>query len=172
MQPFDLRLALASDVGAMHEFLMEHGTNEWNYLPADGVAAEFRDIADGRAFAVLAEHDQLLMGFAIVYPNMIRFPDFTSPALPASSVGYIAEVVVHKNYAGKGVGAALLEEVKVVLLRLGMTEVNIDCHEENKASRGMMRKAGFEELALFPDHDRRTTGTRNTWVGRLVLSKS
>lgn len=170
MQPFDLRLALASDMGVMHEFLVEHGTNEWNYLPADGVAAEFRDIVEGRAFAVLAECDQVLIGFAIVYPHIIRFPEFAHPTLPASSVGYVAEVVVHKAFAGQGVGATMLDEVKRVLVELGVSEVNIDCHEENLASRGMMRKAGFEMLALFPDYNRRSTGTRHTWVGRLTLS--
>lgn len=171
MQQIQLRHAVAGEVSEMRSFLMEHGPNDWNHLPEDGVAAELRDVAEGKAIALLVEIDMKLVGFAIAYPGFNRFPEYTSPNTSATVVGYIGDVVVHKDYAGKGIGSTLLEETKGALLERGVLEVSIDCHEENKASRGMMRKAGFKELALYFDPERRSIGSRRSWVGRCSLQK-
>jgi L-amino acid N-acyltransferase YncA len=40
----------------------------------------------------------------------------------------------------------------------------VDRHSENIGSAGMMRKAGFKELATFVDLDRRDFGNRSTTV--------
>jgi hypothetical protein len=46
----------------------------------------------------------------------------------------------------------------------------IDRHEENLASAGMMRKAGFTELRTFVDLQRRDYGSRKTTVMGYPLS--
>jgi GNAT superfamily N-acetyltransferase len=172
MQQPQFRRATADDTDVMYSVLMEYGTNEWNYLPEADVAAELKDVAEGKAFALLAELDTSIIGFAIAYPRFIRFPEHTDPNISEAAVGYIGDVVVHKEYAGKGIGTVLLEEVKKAFLKYGVFEIYIDCHEENKASRGMMRKACFEELTRYLDPKRRTTGTRKSWVGHCSLQKS
>jgi len=171
MQQMQLRRAIAGDVSEMRLLLMEHAPNEWNYLPEDGVTTELRDVVEGKAIALVAELETKIVGFAIAYPGFIRFPEYTAPNTSAAAVGYIGDVVVHTEYSGKGIGTTLLTETIGLLSTLGVSEVNIDCHEENKASRGMMRKAGFEEVAVYLDQERRSTGSRRSWIGRYTSRK-
>ncbi len=83
---------------------------------------------------------------------------------------YIEEHGFLNTFVGKGVGTALLEATKKVLFAYNIRWVDIDCHEENKPSRGMMRKAGFKEVAIYLDVERRTVGSCNTWIGRCSTS--
>ena len=158
-------LASPENVDEMRTFLYEHGKNQWNHIPEEGVDAEMRAVTEGRAFARLALVDCEIGGFAVAYPGYARFSKLNDPDIPASAVGYIGNVVVDTQHVGKGIGAALLEHVKTDMAGRGMRLVNIDCHEENTASRGMMRKAGFTELAVFEDLNRRFVGSRRTFVG-------
>ncbi len=166
---YDFRSAIPSDIGKMRELLLEHGPNDWNYLPPEGVEEELADVASGRAIAVLVEQNLNLVGFAIAYDQLIRFPAH-SPKAVIENTGYIGDVVVHRGHSGKGLGAALLKEVKAALTARGIKEIHIDCHEENAPSRGMMRKAGFTELSCFYDPDRRSVGSRKTWIGKFTSS--
>ena len=172
MQKLTIIRATANDVDEMYELLMQHGPNQWNYLPEDGVAAELENVVDGKAIALLAELDSHIIGFAVTYPGYMRFPEHMHSDVVVEKVGYIGNVVVHKDYAGKGIGTILLEQAKVALLERGVSEVHIDCHEENLASRGMMKKAGFVKLALYSDPKRRSSGSRKSWVGRFTPSGS
>lgn len=160
--------AEASHTPEMQSLLMKHGPNEWNYLPEEGVKAEMEDVASGRAIAVLAEAEEKIIGFAVAYPGLIRFPAIVDSRKDAGACGYIGDVVVHSDFAGKGIGSKLLNEAKSLLREAKVQEIHIDCHEENAASRGMMRKAGFRQLALFDDPDRRFAGSRKTWLGRCM----
>ena len=156
----------------MFALLTEHGPNQWNFLPEDGVKSEMQDVADGRAAAILAKDGEKIVGFAVAYPGLIRFPKLTTSKLDQSKFGYIGDVVVHPNYSGRGIGSSLLNQAKAFLSASGVVEVHIDCHEENAASRGMMRKAGFEELATFHDPDRRFVGSRRTWLGQSIVNSA
>ena len=82
-----------------------------------------------------------------------------------SCIGYIGDVVVDGAFTGQGVGTRLLEECISKLVQRGVHLIYIDCHEENRASRGMMRKAGFTEVVTYLDIERRTCGSKKTWVG-------
>ena len=75
-------------------------------------------------------------------------------------------MVVHCDSRGQGIGSRLLEECKERLRALGAERIYVERHEENRASAGMMRKAGFEIIDTFFDPDRRPTGSRNTVVSR------
>ena len=162
------RHAKADDVDEMYSLLKEHGPNKWNYLPEGGVIAELRDVADGKAVSILAELGDYIVGFAIAYPGFIRFPEYTTPSNSTEIIGYIGDIVVHMEHSGKGIGTVLVEEVKAALIEHGISEIYIDCHEENTASRLMMKKAGFEEVAVYFDPERRFVGSRRSWVGRFI----
>ena len=165
MQEILLRTATADDVSEMRSLLEEHGPNDWNYLPEEGVTRELTDVVEGNAVALIADLDNQVVGFAIMYPRFNRFPEYTDPETPLENIGYIGDVVVHKGHAGKGIGTNIIEEAKMILSNYGISKIYIDCHEENAASRGMVKKACFAEVALYFDSERRSVGSCRTWVG-------
>ncbi|OQS38796.1 GNAT family N-acetyltransferase [Chromobacterium haemolyticum] len=162
------RLAGAGDVDALRTLITEHGPNPWNWLPADGVEQSLRQVAAGEAWAALFERDGLL-GAAILYRLHDAFPQHRPADVAADAAGYIMEAVVRRDQAGQGLGSLLLRQACEDLAARGARWVTADRHEENAASGGMMRKAGFVELASFDDWERRASGSRRSTVcGRLL----
>jgi L-amino acid N-acyltransferase YncA len=78
--------------------------------------------------------------------------------------GYVSEAVVRRDCVGQGLGTRLLREALIVLSTVGVRAVFIDRHEENLASAGMMRKAGFREVETYADPRRRPHGSGRTTV--------
>ncbi|MBN3004778.1 ribosomal protein S18 acetylase RimI-like enzyme [Chromobacterium alkanivorans] len=162
------RLAGAGDVDALRALIMEHGPNPWNWLPEDGVEHSLRQVAEGEAWAALFERDGLL-GAAILYRLHDAFPLHRPAGVATEQAGYIMEAVVRRDQAGQGLGSLLLQQACDDLAARGAYWVVADRHEENAASGGMMRKAGFAELASFDDPERRAGGSRRSTVcGRRV----
>ena len=163
-----LRNATAADIPAMIPFIFEHGANQWNFLPPDDVAAHLGAIAQGKTRAVLAESEGKLLGYVtfMIARSMMRYQSREHVGNPH---GYVAEAVVHRGHAGKGIGSRLLKEALARLAQDGCKEVYIERHEENLASAGMMRKAGFTEVATFDDPQRRSSGSRRTTVCRIIM---
>lgn len=159
------RRANKDDLDSMYALIFDHGTNEWNFLPKVGVQRELEDLRNDRAIGIVAKAQQVLIGLAICYADFIRFPQYTVEDSPSSENGYIGDVVVHKSFVGQGIGTQLLNEAKKALLEAGVKRVYIDCHEENLASRGMMKKAAFKEVATYIDFERSTSSSRKTWLG-------
>lgn len=125
-------------------------------------------LSDGEVRAVLAERDDRLLGFA----SFRRTEDFAhyQPQRADAPRAYICEAVVHPAAAGQGLGSALLEAVLAQLADEGIEDVYIDRHEENLASAGMMRKAGFVELETYADPARRPNGSGRSTVCHRNLS--
>ena len=186
----EFRDASVAELDNLKIFLFEHGPNPWNHLPVAGVDEELALIAQGKASALMAVEQNELLGFAIFYHSDTlpsRYLQYTGGQQPAI---YISEVVVHKAHAGQGIGNQLL--IKIIerenpLMEssadaeivaggaeadgAGMiagaketTALLIDRHEENLASAGMMRKAGFVTLKTYLDLERRDYGSRKTTV--------
>lgn len=160
-----VRAASNKDIESALMLLLEHGPNEWNYLPPDEMRKHVGDIASGKTEAILAEDNGSIIGMATFVVGDF-YPQFESEAEKALPRGYIAEVVVHRDYAGRGIGARLLEEVKRSIREKGIKTIYIKRHEENLASAGMMRKAGFQIVDTFLDPIR-TTGSKKTTVERI-----
>jgi ribosomal protein S18 acetylase RimI-like enzyme len=157
------RLALIAELAGLKNFLFEHGPNPWNHLPVDGVDEEFELIAQGKASAQIALSGDTLVGFAIFYHPQTLPEKYLQYSGPQPAI-YIAEAVVDKHYAGQGIGHKLLSLIIDRAPDLGASMLLIDRHEENLASAGMMRKAGFNVLKTFLDLDRRDYGSRKTTV--------
>jgi ribosomal protein S18 acetylase RimI-like enzyme len=163
------RLALKSELPELKAFLFDHGQNPWNHLPAEGVDHEFNLVAQQKASILVAIKGQQQIGFGIFYhadtlPSRYLQYSNQQPAI------YIAEVVVHREFAGQGIGHRLLSLIIDQAPDLGGSMLLIDRHEENLASAGMMRKAGFTELRTFVDLQRRDYGSRKTTVMGYPLS--
>ncbi|UVW35084.1 GNAT family N-acetyltransferase [SAR92 clade bacterium H455] len=159
----EYRLAKATELDQLKAFLFHHGANPWNHLPAAGVDAEFALIAKEKASALVAYSDATVVGLGIFYhPNYLP-KNFLEYSQGRSAI-YIAEVVVHRDYSGQGIGTNLLKDIIQRSPRLGAEILLVDRHAENAGSAGMMLKAGFKELATFVDLDRRDFGNFSTTV--------
>ncbi len=149
--------------------ILTQGPNEWNWLPLDGVQAHVDDIAHGRARAVLAVEQGQLVG-AVTFCLTHDFSRYQSPAAAQREHGYVCEAVVRVDQAGRGLGSQLLKQALALMAQQGVYTVYIDRHEENAASAGMMRKAGFVEIDTFAEPARRPSGSGRTTVCRAQTS--
>ncbi|MGG2397690.1 N-acetyltransferase family protein [Pseudomonas sp. SH1-B] len=156
-----LRAAQTADIEAMCDLLLEHGPNPWNYLPEAEVRAHLAAIADGATCALVAEEGGELQGF-VSYRLTHTFAEHQPSSRSQQVHAYICEAVVHRQQAGRGLGSRLLRAVVERLLEEGLHDIYIDRHEENAASAGMMRKAGFVELLTYADPQRRPNGSRRS----------
>jgi ribosomal protein S18 acetylase RimI-like enzyme len=161
MNELELRKAAAQDIGGMSELIFAHGANPWNHLPEAEVRAHLQGIGDGSVQALLAEQGDELLGF-VSFELSRQFARYQPPQRRELVHAYICEAVVHRATAGQGLGARLLGAVVKSLAEQGVQDIYIDRHEENAASAGMMRKAGFVELDSFADPARRPNGSGRT----------
>ncbi|NVO06818.1 MAG: GNAT family N-acetyltransferase [Rhodoferax sp.] len=152
----------------LQAFIFAHGANVWNWLPVAGIEHHMRDIAAEEAYALLAMEGDELLG-AITYCSTQDFARYQPAGRTDAEHGYVCEVVVRSDQTGRGLGVQLLERAVQALQADGLQEIYIDRHEENAASAGMMRRAGFEELETFAEPERRPHGSGRTTVCRRLL---
>ena len=150
------------DLQKMRELLLKEGPSEWNYLTDESIDHQFQLIDQGKALAVIAE-EASIVGFAVLILKE-ACPAKLSKYSVLSDIAYINDVVVASSQSGKGLGTQLLKESIKLAGHEKCTNVYIERHEENLASAGMMRKAGFELVETFHDPIKRTAGSRNTSV--------
>lgn len=159
------RPAALEELADVKALLWEQGPNEWNYLTEEGVDAEFSLIEQGSAAAMVAvdsDKDQII-GFAILMDGKVS-PDYLAKYYALGDICYIGDVVVSSAYSGQGIATKLLECcIKEAKEKQAQT-VLIERHEENLASAGMMRKAGFKVVETFYDPEKRSVGSRRTAI--------
>lgn len=158
-----LENATPADAERLLAFLFEHARNPWNHLPEQPLRAHFAGLAEGKVEALMALVDGELAGF-VSFQTSRYFARYQPLETRDQPHGYISEAAVHPGYAGKGLGSLLLNAAVQRLQEQGVDAVFIDRHEENAASAGMMRKAGFVELDTYPDPERRPNGSGRTTV--------
>lgn len=172
-----IRIATAEDIEAMKHLIFSEGPNQWNHLPEAEVNGHMDRVASGETLGLLAFHDQDLVGLATVIIGPIEAfhlgAKFVCPFkedLKSDQLGYIAEVVVHSDFGGLGIGSKLMLAAIELFNGKDVSVVYAKRHEENAASAGMLRKAGFAEVAVFDDPDIRTAGSRKTSVCRFNIN--
>ena len=161
----DILVAGAEHLSALRALIFDHGANSWNYLPEDGIREHLDDIAQGRAHGVLASQDGHLLG-AVTFGLSTAFDRYLPPQTSGTPQGYVSEAVVRRDRVGQGLGTRLLREALAALSAMGAQAVFIDRHEENLASAGMMRRAGFVEIETYDDPRRHPHGSGRTTVSR------
>lgn len=162
-EQISFRNAVISDLGDLKHLIFTHGPNEWNHLPREEVEAHLDVIITGETQAVIALDGRRLVGM-VTFNIGDFYPEYESERCSGRR-GYIAEAVVHSAYAGQGIGSVLLEKAKNILHCSGVDTIYAKRHEENLASAGMMRKAGFVIVDTFPDPIR-NSGSGKTTVER------
>ena len=150
---------------ALEALIFQHGANSWNYLPEDGICDHLDAVAQGRDHGVLALQDGQILG-AVTFGLSADFDRYMPAQLRGTPQGYVSEAVVRRDRVGQGLGTRLLREALAVLSAMGVPFVFIDRHEENEASAGMMRRAGFVEIDTYADPRRRPHGSGRTTVCR------
>ena len=163
MALFNFVPAQAAHLAAMDAFIFDHGANAWNWLPVDGIREHLQEVVSGQAHGLLAFDGDTLVGM-MTYCQTHDYAKYQSAKLSGTVHGYVSEAVVHRDYAGKGLGSRLLQAAVNDLRAQGMREVYISRHEENRASAGMMRKCGFVEIDTYVDERRNNTGSGRTTV--------
>jgi ribosomal protein S18 acetylase RimI-like enzyme len=153
----------AEHLPALQALIFDHGANIWNYLPEDGIREHLEDVAQGRAQGVLALQDGLILG-SVTFCLNTDFDRYLPAPLRGRPQGYVCEAVVRRDQTGKGLGTRLLREAVLAMEKMGAQRVFIDRHEENLASAGMMRRAGFVEVDTFAQPWRRPHGSGRTTV--------
>lgn len=161
-----LRSAKGDDIESMIDFILLHGPNEWNYLPEDAIGEHIRKISTGEVQAIIAIYDEQIVGF-VTFEKSYLYSKYHSSNGKRNGHWYVGEAVVHKDYVCRGIGTMLLKEAVKYMFERELEYVYIDRHEENAASAGMMRKAGFSIIDTFSDREKRTFGSGNTTICRI-----
>lgn len=151
-----------SDLESMKALLLREGPNEWNYLTDESVSGQIDLIRNDKALAVVAEEVEIL-GFAVLIFGR-ACPGKLSGYQSLDEVAYINDVVVGKQLAGQGIGTKFLLKCCSIAKDNNLNAVYIERHEDNLASAGMMKKAGFELVETIYDPAKRFSGSRNTSI--------
>ena len=156
-------------LAALTDLIFTHGANVWNYLPKDGIREHLEHVVHGRDHGVLALQGGQLLG-AVTFGLSTDFDAYLPAHSRGMPQGYVSEAVVRRERTGQGLGTRLLREALAVLSTMGIEAVFVDRHEENRASAGMMRRAGFTEVETYTDPRRRPHGSGSTTVCRFSFA--
>ncbi|MGO2511141.1 GNAT family N-acetyltransferase [Marinomonas polaris] len=104
-----------------------------------------------------------IIGFAVLIDGAVS-PDYLTKYSALNELCFIGDVVVSSAYSGQGIATKLLECCIEKSKEKRATVVLIERHEENLASAGMMRKAGFKVVETFYDPTKRSAGSRKTSI--------
>lgn len=169
--PIVYRQAQDADSALMYAFIFEHGQNPWNYLPEAGIRQHLSGLSHGETMGLLAFYGEKLVGLLTFCLNR-GLSQWYSAGRSNQSYGYLAELVVHRDFTGQGIGTALTETVKAILVEQGVQIIFAERHEENIASARASQKAGFEVIATYYDPQRRQVGSRNTSVCYYMVDRA
>ncbi|MDK2595366.1 GNAT family N-acetyltransferase [Pseudoalteromonas obscura] len=157
------RKANLSELPNLKTLLWKHGPNEWNYLTPAGVDDEFALIECARADAVVALEADEIVGMAVLIDGTSS-PDYLNKYANLEHMSFIGDVVVSAEHSGKGIATQLLNHCLDLAKNKGAKSVLIERHEENLASAGMMKKAGFSIVDTFHDPQKRSAGSQNSVI--------
>lgn len=157
------RKASLGEIHDLKNLLWEFGPNDWNYLTPEGVDDEFTLVENGKARAIVAIHNSDIIGFAVLIDGQAS-PTCLEKYCSLKQLMFIGDVVVSSLHSGKGIATKLLEECLIEARNNNASRVLIERHEENLASAGMMRKAGFEVVDTFHDPEKRPAGSQNSVI--------
>ncbi len=159
----EYRKALVEEIAKLKELLWKYGPNEWNYLTQEGVDDEFKLVKNGTALTIVATFENEIVGFSVLIDGS-ESPTYLHKYTSLDEMCFIGDVVVSSNYSGKGIATQLLKKCLDEAKYKEYKTVLVERHEENLASAGMMKKAGFNIIDTFYDPEKREAGSRNSVI--------
>ncbi|MEN6670286.1 GNAT family N-acetyltransferase [Psychrobacter sp. B38] len=159
----EYRKAAIEEIEDLKALLWKFGPNEWNYLTPEGVNDEFALVENGGAQVIVATHDLIIVGLAVLIDGL-NSPKYLEKYGSLEDIQFIGDVVVSSLYSGQGIATRLLKECLLDAKRKKADAVLVERHEENLGSAGMMRKAGFKIIDTYHDPQKRTVGSKNSVV--------
>lgn len=162
------RKAQTNELSLLRSLIAVHGQNEWNQLAPDSIDFVLELFKHNKADVIVAVLDEAIIGLAMSI-SIEFIPEYYSNYADLNDIFFIGDVVVHHDFVGKGIGSALLTQCVAEAKLQGKKSVFIEHHEQNKASAGMMRNAGFNILDSFMDTVRRPNGSQRTVIQVLEL---
>ena len=174
------RSATKADEKALLEFTLEHSKSNHFNLPADDIQKQISWIGEGIDIK-LAFKDHKMVGQICHFEAKLTELSFHRH-LPYQyirgwvedlfnldkRVGFVSMVVVDKDLRGQGIATRLYEEVKQDFKERGIKSIYVTRDAANWPSKKSMEKAGFREVAVFPDKFREN-GSGQTSVSKLKL---
>ena len=160
--------ARSKEIEQLEGFFLHHGVNPFNYLPSEAIKLQIQRVIAKTDICLVAVGDKKMLGIAI-YRQLGDLPTIFRNYIEQSHCIYLAEIVVHREFNGRGIGTNLIKKIACNAVDEGAHFIVADRHDENLASAGMMKKSGFEVLHSFNDPNRRGTGNRKTTMLALPL---
>lgn len=157
------RTGQTDEIEQLKSLLWEYGPNEWNYLTEDGVDEEFALVENRQAEVIVATESDEIVGLAVLIDGAFC-PDYLTKYGNLNQIAFVGDVVVAAPHEGKGIATNLLKTCLAKASEKGIKQILIERHEENLASAGMMKKAGFEVIDTFYDPQKRSAGSRNSVI--------
>lgn len=141
-----VRPASVADADVLARLLVDFNTEfETPTDPADVLAARFaRILTDPDAFAVLASDGAQDVGFALVTLRPAIW--FDGP------VATLDELYVVPALRDRGIGTALLDHVRAVLVERGCPELHINVDEVDTDTRRFYERHGFVNVEEGTDY--------------------
>lgn len=150
MNEITSRSATLDDKGPLEELFLEelrfHKTMLPNIfeIPEEIITTDWlRNIIDDANWSCLVFELDKNMAGAIIY-KIVENPE--DVILKKRRYGYIEEMIVKKEFRGKGIGRKMLEVAKEDLKSKGIFELELDVWEKNEDARAFYLKHGFSNL--------------------------
>jgi ribosomal protein S18 acetylase RimI-like enzyme len=149
----NIRLAVTADIPAIMELIKEvvplmraSGNFQWDdTYPNPGVFGD--DIALGQLW--VADIDGQIAGVTAITTEQydeyaLAGMDITQPAIVTH------RLAVNVNFRGRGIAEALLKQAEVVAVKRGISILRVDTNSNNKATRRLFPKMGYEFMGEMP----------------------
>ncbi len=109
----------------------------------DEIQRGFADALDrDDARVVLAEMDSIVAGYAV----FVKVVTPERPGVRASRTGLIDELCVSPDFRRRGVGRALMEEVKRLCAELTLDRLELTVWTFNESALAFYRDCGFDDV--------------------------
>jgi len=124
-------------------------------------ADEFRPVFDEllqRGVKFIYENEERPVGMFKLVPNSYR----------SSHVVYLGGLAVHPDFAGKGYGISMMNEIILYAEQHGFLRIELSLYTENAKARRLYEKAGFQEEGI----SRKLTylKSENVFVDEVLMS--
>lgn len=120
-----------------------HGSESEFISELDAKLALQSTLNKGAGIVVIS--DKQLVGL-ILFHSLALDDDFSAKQLTNSL--YIAEVMVDKNYRGKGIAKQMLEKVEMLAISDRFKSLSLRVWDENTAALSLYKKMNFVEIGI------------------------